>query len=227
MPLLRASTAARNRSSQRNVFHEGEQLRVQLRLAESQLLFEEGLQLLPSLAAANRDHGALLHQLGRPSEAVGFYYTGIALNPQDLLGFSNLGLRLPGASVEALSAYDAYVALAPPKGSTSGRDVLNNHGSLILTYRGDLEGAMESYQAALRVDPSAALTHMNVGKVRLSRLVSATELCSASQLRRIPQMPSGRAILWPIEPRGSLPGGLCPKQQGPGVETHRNAADTA
>ena len=85
------------------------------RLEDAERGFAHAAQLLPSLASAHANLGAVLRRRGKPEAAVPCYRRSLALEPDQAGTLSNLGnaLRDLGRLAEAEEALAQAVSLAP------------------------------------------------------------------------------------------------------------------
>jgi eukaryotic-like serine/threonine-protein kinase len=104
---------------------------------------------------------ALAWRHGRPDEAVLYYRAALAIRPQNVAVYANLGAALAetGRLSEAIAAYRKAIELKP--------DDAGAHNGLgrALHANGDLDGAVASHRQAIRLKPEVASFHRDLGKV--------------------------------------------------------------
>jgi Flp pilus assembly protein TadD len=103
-----------------------------------------------------------LHLQSRVAEAIPFYQQALALDPELLVGWSNLGLALLSLRQpeEALRAEREALRIDP-----DSADAQNNLG-MIHYAQGCLAEAENAFRSALRLEPGHANAMLNLGSVR-------------------------------------------------------------
>lgn len=112
--------------------------------------YRRALQLRGAFPRAWNNLGNALHRLGRLEEAVDAYRNALELRPDEADACNNLAnaLRDSGAIAEALSLYDRAVDLRRP-----GFERSLTNKAMLLIETGELAGARNALEQALRVDP--------------------------------------------------------------------------
>jgi tetratricopeptide (TPR) repeat protein len=109
-----------------------------------------------SFALAN-----LLAQKGRAAEAVGYYAAALAVRPDSVIVYNNLGVALSARKdVEgAIACFRMAIRLAPKLATAH-----NNLGLALFDHK-DLEGALACYRKAIALDPKNPHAYYNLGNV--------------------------------------------------------------
>jgi serine/threonine-protein kinase len=96
---------------------------------------------------------------GRWQEAVGYYRAALAVRPQAVAVYNNLGnaLQAQGDLAGAIASHRQAIAIDPKDAHAH-----NNLGTA-LQAQGDLAGAIAQYQEAIALDPKDAGAHNNLG----------------------------------------------------------------
>ena len=155
-----------------------------LELAE--VLYRRVLDTAPDYADALHYYGVLLHQTGRPDEAIGRLEEAVALRPADAGMRNNLGnvLARRGRMSEAAQAYRAAIGLAP-----SNAEAHNNLGAALRAL-GRAEEAEASYRSAIASNPRYRDAYDNLGRL-LSKTGRVKEAI-ACHLRALELEPQSR-----------------------------------
>ena len=104
--------------------------------------------------------GVFLFQTGRFAEAVEQYQYVVALRPDDMIGYSNLGaaFMLMGDFASAAPAYQKAIEIEPKQTAYSNLGLMHY-------YMGNLDAAIESHRSAVGLQPNDYLGHSNLGDV--------------------------------------------------------------
>jgi serine/threonine-protein kinase len=97
-----------------------------------------------------------------PAEREGGFRAALAVRPQSVAAYNNLGAALldRGDKAGAVAAYQKAVALEP------GAVAAHNGLGLVLKTQGNLAAAVAEFQKALALNPNYTMAHYNLGLVR-------------------------------------------------------------
>jgi tetratricopeptide (TPR) repeat protein len=128
---------------------------------DSLALLEAGSRLYPSDFSLHFERAMRYHEYSRLGYdvAAGAYYAALALQPDSVAVWNNLGDMLlnKGDLDGAISCYRTALKLDPKLAR-----VHNNLG-VALRIRKDIDGAIASFQKAIELDPKLAEAHTNLG----------------------------------------------------------------
>lgn len=128
-------------------------------LVHARVLYENAVQIAPTLAKAYLNLGNVLLALEQPEAALESYFSALAQQPDWAAAYFNIGNAQIACNRlgDALKAYDQALVLNP-----GFVDALVAKGNV----QGDLkdfESAIASYQKALQLSPHYAEVHLNLG----------------------------------------------------------------
>jgi tetratricopeptide (TPR) repeat protein len=137
--------------------------------ARAALAFREALILTPDDPLLHSGLGHALRDLDRPAEALDEYRAAQTLEPGDPVHAANIASTLAalGRTAEARRAYEDALAAAGGPGRQRARIALGL--AQMLEKHGDLEGAVDSYEAVLADDPSVGVAERALGLLYLDR----------------------------------------------------------
>jgi tetratricopeptide (TPR) repeat protein len=130
----------------------------------SETLWRHALACTVGNYEANSDLGNALYGQGRVVEAIGYFETALAINPNCMGAHNNLGIALvkQGRVAEAISHYQRALEIRP-----NNAEVHINLGNALAT-EGKTEEAIEHFKEAIRLNPGRAEAYNDWGAVLLA-----------------------------------------------------------
>ena len=135
------------------------------RLERAEALYRHILQHQPGHGDALHLLGLVVHQSGRPADAIELIGKAIELNGRNALYRVNLGivLRDQGEAEEALACFDQAIALAPDRAEAH-----YNRGTILHAW-GDVDEAVAAFRRAVDLKPDLAEGHNNLGAALMAQ----------------------------------------------------------
>ena len=155
-------------------------------LVEARALYENSVQLAPTLAKTHLNLGNVLLALDLPEAAIEAYLAALAHQPDLAAAHFNTGNAHVACNrpADALKAYDRALAL-----NATFVDAIVARGNVLGDLK-DLDSAVASYQRALQLSPNYAEVHLNLGNTfRAQGKLNEAVLCFNQVLLLTPDSP--------------------------------------
>ena len=134
----------------------------QQKYKESIPLFNQSIEINPTLADTHNSLGIALQQMGALSDAIVSYKKAIQIDPNYAYAYNNLGntLKLQGELTSAITSYKKAIQINP-----EFADAYYNLG-IILKEQGNLNAAIITYKKALQVRPNDPEIYNSLGSAQ-------------------------------------------------------------